>query len=147
MPKTSTTAQHTSGATAPAASAAKTARNTAARKAPVRKAAAKPVKADKPTSAPKAPKVLAPAPAAAEAAAKPARPKEKLVRDSFTMPRSDFALVQQLKDRAMGFRHAAKKSELLRAGLHALARLDTPTLKALLTELPALKSGRPRKGG
>lgn len=87
------------------------------------------------------------APAAAEAAPRPARPKEKLVRDSFTMPRSDFALVQQLKDRAMGLRHAAKKSELLRAGLHALARLDTPTLKALLAEMPALKSGRPRKGG
>jgi hypothetical protein len=75
------------------------------------------------------------------------RAKEKLVRDSFTMPADDFALVQQLKDRALGFRHAAKKSELLRAGLHALAALPVAALQALLASLPALKSGRPKKAG
>ncbi|MES2718731.1 MAG: hypothetical protein V4795_23435 [Pseudomonadota bacterium] len=79
-------------------------------------------------------------------AAKAVRVKEKLVRDSFTMPQADFALIQALKDRAMGFRHAAKKSELLRAGLHALAALPLPALQQLLAGLPALKSGRPRKG-
>ena len=68
------------------------------------------------------------------------------MRDSFTMPRADFALIQTLKERAMGFRHAAKKSELLRAGLHALAALKAPDLQQLLASLPAPKTGRPKKG-
>ncbi len=81
------------------------------------------------------------------ATAKPPRAKEKLVRDSFTMPQADFALIHELKDRAMGFRRAAKKSELLRAGLQALAAMDDSRLQALLAQLPALKAGRPKKSG
>lgn len=117
---------------------------------PAPKPTAKPV--DKPVAKPVIQKAAKNAPAArapAEAApaVKPAKAKEKLVRDSFTMPRSDFALVQRLKDRALGFRHAAKKSELLRAGLHALMALDNDQLQAALSALPTLKAGRPRKGG
>ncbi len=67
------------------------------------------------------------------------------MRDSFTMPQADFALIQQLKDRAMGFKRASKKSELLRAGLQALAAMDDAHLQALLAQLPALKPGRPKK--
>ena len=105
-------------------------------------AAGKPAKAGAPDAAKPA---VAPQPAEL-AAAKPARHKDKLVRDSFTMPRTDFALIQQLKDRALAFRHVAKKSELLRAGLHALAGMDRAALQAMLTSLPTLKSGRPKKG-
>jgi len=141
---------------APAAKAAPAAKPTpAAKRGPAAKVAkaTKPAKAAKPAKAPKAPKAAKPAKPAPAAptppavAAKPERVKEKLVRDSFTMPRSDFLLVQQLKERALGFRHAAKKSELLRAGLHALARLGAAELESLLKSLPALKSGRPRKAG
>lgn len=70
--------------------------------------------------------------------------KEKLVRDSFTMPRADFTLIAQLKERALGFKRPTKKSELLRAGLQALAGMDEATLKAALERLPLLKTGRPR---
>ena len=80
-----------------------------------------------------------------KAVAKPAKPK--LVRDSFTMPQADFDLVHLLKERALGFRRPTKKSELLRAGLQALARLDAKALQAVLEALPALKAGRPKKGG
>ena len=131
----------------PATTAASTAATPAA-PAPAKRArpAAKPAQpaaARKKTAAPAA-KAAAVAPADA---ARPAKAKEKLVRDSFTMPRSDFALIQQLKDRAMTFGHAPKKSELLRAGLHALAALPDARLQTVLQDLPALKSGRPRKGG
>jgi hypothetical protein len=85
--------------------------------------------------------------AVAGAAAKPTRLKEKLVRDSFTMPQADFALIHQLKERALGFKRATKKSELLRAGLQALAAMDDARLQALLAQLPALKAGRPKKAG
>ena len=77
--------------------------------------------------------------------AKPAKPKQKLVRDSFTMPTLDFALVGLLKDRMVAFRRPAKKSDLLRAGLHALMALPDAKLAAALDELAPLKPGRPRK--
>lgn len=71
--------------------------------------------------------------------------KHKLVRDSFAMPADDFNLIQQLKQRALGFRRVAKKSELLRAGLHALVALSDAQLHAALDKLEPLKPGRPKK--
>jgi len=108
----------------------------------------KPVLA-KAKTAPSAGKAAQPKPAAsvkaAVEAAKPAKPvKEKLVRDSFTMPVADYALIDALKQRALKAAHPAKKSELLRAGLQLLASLsDTAMLKAL-KNVPPLKTGRPK---
>lgn len=128
------------------------------------KAAAKPAPRSAPKSAPKAApkstvkpvanpaaKVAAkPAARPVKAAAAPARPakppKAKLVRDSFTMPQSDFALIAALKDRALGFKRPTKKSELLRAGLQALAGLNDGALQTALNALAPLKPGRPKKG-
>ena len=83
------------------------------------------------------------APAAQGAPTKP----PKLVRDSFTMPQSDFDLIAALKERAINFKRPTKKSELLRAGLQALAGLNSAALQAALNTLAPLKPGRPKKGG
>ena len=111
------------------------------RRAPKSKTSAKPVR--------KAAAKAVPAPAgqtvSGAASAKPQRAKDKLVRDSFTMPSADFALIQKLKDRALGFKRATKKSELLRAGLQALASLSNSQLQAQLGQLAAIKTGRPKK--
>jgi hypothetical protein len=123
-----------------AAAEAKPAPQAAGVTKPAPKAAAKPTKKTGAKADVKAPAVVAPV-------ARLPRSKEKLVRDSFTMPRADFALIQQLKDRGLGFKRAIRKSELLRAGLQALAAMDDALLKALLDRLPALKAGRPRKAG
>lgn len=88
-------------------------------------------------------------PAPASPAIKPAKPmkvREELVRDSFTMPQSDFKLIGLLKERSLGAKRAAKKSELLRAGLQALAALDAKALVAALNRLTPIKTGRPKKG-
>ncbi|MCY1241573.1 hypothetical protein D9M72_544810 [compost metagenome] len=74
-----------------------------------------------------------------------AKTKAKLVRDSFTMPQQDFGLIAVLKDRALGFKRPAKKSELLRAGLHALQQLTDAQLRGALDSLAPLKAGRPKK--
>jgi hypothetical protein len=71
--------------------------------------------------------------------------KMKLVRDSFTMPHQDYALIAALKERALEFKRPAKKSEFLRAGLHALAKLTHGELGSLLNSLTPLKAGRPKK--
>lgn len=124
-------------------------RSTAAKTRPAAKKAAPPAKqpaapAKKPAPAAKPP---APArPAAAPVASKEPKVKAKLVRDSFTMPQADFALIGALKERAIGFKRPAKKSELLRAGLQALAGLNDTALKAALDALAPLKPGRPKKG-
>ncbi|MGC4060818.1 MAG: hypothetical protein QM749_08200 [Aquabacterium sp.] len=77
-------------------------------------------------------------------ASKSPKTKQKLVRDSFTMPSEDWALIQKLKDRALGFKRPAKKSELLRAGLHVLAALTDAKLQTALDTLQPLKLGRPK---
>ncbi|RTL45313.1 MAG: hypothetical protein EKK53_06500 [Burkholderiales bacterium] len=71
----------------------------------------------------------------------------QLVRDGFTMPADDYALIAELKHRLHDVKREAKKSELLRAGLHALAQLDAPALAAALDRLTPVKTGRPPKNG
>lgn len=79
------------------------------------------------------------------AQAKPEKQKSKPVRDSFTMPKPDFDMIAVLKERAIAFKRPAKKSELLRAGLHALAAMSDAKLHASLDALAPIKSGRPKK--
>ncbi len=77
---------------------------------------------------------------------KPVKVRQKPVRDSFTMPEGDFALIATLKARLLAAKRETKKSELLRAGLHALAALDSATLLAALNDLAPVKVGRPKSG-
>lgn len=69
--------------------------------------------------------------------------KPKLVRDSFTIPKDEYAAIEALKIRAMTLGLAIKKSELLRAGLMALTGMSDAKLKAALVAVPTLKTGRP----
>ncbi|MGE5170103.1 MAG: hypothetical protein ACM3JC_06980, partial [Rudaea sp.] len=50
--------------------------------------------------------------------------KAKAVRDTFTMPEPEYALMRGLKKRCVGLGVAVKKSELLRAGIAILDRLS-----------------------
>lgn len=69
----------------------------------------------------------------------------KLVRDSFTMPKADFEMIDALKQRALKQGREVKKSELLRAGLHALAALGEAAFGAAVAAVPRLKTGRPHQ--
>ncbi len=80
------------------------------------------------------------------AVSKPHKPREKLVRDGFTMPETDFALIAVLKKRLLRNTREAKKSELLRAGLRALNALGDDALVVAFDELERIKTGRPKKG-
>jgi hypothetical protein len=101
----------------------------------------------KPKGSSKAATVAAtPKVAPAKASKKAVKPRPVLIRDSFTMPEADFGLIAKLKATAIAGQHAAKKSELLRAGLQLLAGLDAETLVAALNRLDTVKTGRPKKG-
>lgn len=69
--------------------------------------------------------------------------KPKLVRDSFTIPKTEFAAIDKLKTRAIALGSSVKKSELLRAGLMVLQDLNDAAYKAALAAVPTLKTGRP----
>lgn len=117
-------------------------------KSPAVKAAVKAALTTAPT-AKAAPVKAAPAKAAptpAPRAAKAPKIRQRPVRDSFTMPEADFSLIATLKARALAGKRETKKSELLRAGLHALAAMDSATLLAALHGLEPIKTGRPKKG-
>jgi len=123
-------------AAAKTAAAAKPAPAKAAAKPAVKRAAAKPAPAPAPAAKP----------GKAVKAEKPAKQhKEKLVRDSFTMPESEYAVLGQVKKTCLKNGVEVKKSELLRIGVALISRLDMATLKQVLASLPQLKTGRPKK--
>ena len=69
--------------------------------------------------------------------------KPKLVRDSFTIPKAEYTVLDDLKERAVKLNSPAKKSELLRAGIKALAAMSDAALLVALRAVPAIKTGRP----
>jgi hypothetical protein len=73
--------------------------------------------------------------------------KVKMERDSFTMPKDEYAQLTLLKARLTAMGQPAKKSELLRAGIKLLATMSDNTLKTTLAKIPVIKTGRPNKKG
>jgi hypothetical protein len=111
-----------------------TASQKTARKQAVTRAATKPLVAKKPAAKP------APAPTPE----KPVKAKKpKLVRDSFTIPKTEYGVLDELKQRATALARPVKKSELLRAGIKALAAMNDVAFLVALAEVPAIKTGRP----
>ncbi|WP_153133498.1 hypothetical protein [Dechloromonas hortensis] len=110
--------------------------------APALKTPAKPVKKapvaakEKVAEAPKAEK----APKVKQVPKKP-----KLVRDSFTIPETDYALFATLKQRALAAGVEVKKGEILRAAVVALAKLDDAELVKAIGLVERIKTGRPKK--
>ncbi|MBC8742792.1 hypothetical protein F6X40_40685 [Paraburkholderia sp. UCT31] len=72
--------------------------------------------------------------------------KEKVVRDSFTMPKSDYEKIAVLKQKCLGAGVSVKKSEILRAGLLLLDSASTTEgLLAAISAVETVKTGRPAK--
>lgn len=113
-------------------------KTTAAKKPVLKKVAAKPAtKAPIKAAAPKTTKPVK--------VAKPAKVKKpKLVRDSFTIPKDEYVVIDALKTRAGKLGQPIKKSELLRAGIKALAAMSDIQFKAALSNVPTIKTGRPK---
>ena len=129
----------------PTAVATKAPTKTAAVAKRPKKATTKPASASKkkaPTAKPVTPKsAKAPTPTAArDTKAK----KPKLVRDSFTIPKDEYAVIETLKQRSAALAQPVKKSELLRAGLKVLAAMSDAALRSAVQAVPSIKTGRPK---
>jgi hypothetical protein len=86
-------------------------------------------------------------PATAASQQAPAEPKKlKLVRDSFTLPKVEYGVIDILKTRAARLARPAKKSEIVRAGLKALIAMSDADFLACVSSLPAAKPKGTAKG-
>jgi hypothetical protein len=125
--------------------APKSAVKSAAKSAP--KSASPVTKTAKPKAPTVAPKVApTAAPKNSASPAKPAKEKKvKVVRDSFTLPKTELLQIADMKKRAMALGVEVKKSELIRAGLQALSTMTDAPFKKALGNVPTIKTGRPAK--
>jgi len=69
--------------------------------------------------------------------------KTKLIRDSFKFPELEYQTFDTLKSRCLAKGYVAKKSELVRAGLLALAAMSDDDLLKSVSAVEKLKTGRP----
>lgn len=110
--------------------------------------ASKPAAKPKAVAAPKAKPVTKTVtkPAAKAVVVKDVKAKKpKMVRDSFTFPKDEYSVMDALKLRAAKLGHPVKKTELLRAGVKAIAAMTDAALLSALKAVPSLKTGRPAK--
>lgn len=75
----------------------------------------------------------------------PKTKKPKLVRDSFTIPKPEYLVLEELKARAVALANPVKKTELIRAGIKALAALPDAGFLLAMKAVPVIKTGRPTK--
>ena len=106
--------------------------------APTRRVAAKKAAVATPQPSVKA------TPTVAGATVEAVKVKHKLVRDSFTIPKSEYTVLDELKLRATRLTRPTKKGELLRAGIVALSAMTDAAFLAALGKVPSLKTGRPK---
>ena len=67
------------------------------------------------------------------------------MRDSFTIPKAEYTVLDELKHRAGKLGTSIKKSELIRAGIKALAAMPDAMYLGALKVVPTVKTGRPSK--
>lgn len=77
-------------------------------------------------------------------AKKPKKPKVKVVRD-FSMPQAEYQKIAEIKEACLKAGLRVKKSDVLRAGLKALGKMDDAQLKRVIAELGKIKASRPKK--
>lgn len=71
--------------------------------------------------------------------------RKKVVKDTFTFPEDDYKLIGELEHAYLLKGKKANKSEIVRAGLHALQSLSHDEMIAILDKLERVKVGRPKK--
>ena len=69
----------------------------------------------------------------------------KVVRDSFTMPQTDYDLITLLKKRSLQSGIETNKSEILRAGLLSLNQMTEKDFLEKIQTVEKIKTGRPKQ--
>lgn len=67
----------------------------------------------------------------------------KVIRDSFTMPEEDHALIERVRHLCLKKMMVVSKSEVLRVGVQLLNALSEKEIIERIKNLPKVKTGRP----
>jgi hypothetical protein len=67
----------------------------------------------------------------------------QVVRDTFTFPDQDYALISEIQERCLRSATMINKSEIVRAGLNSLSKLSDSELLEIISGLTKIKPGRP----
>lgn len=70
---------------------------------------------------------------------------DRVIRDSFTLPAKDYELISKIRQRCLQAAVNVTKSEVIRAGLHALNQLPDKDLLQVIESLTKVKTGRPKE--
>lgn len=73
----------------------------------------------------------------------PAVEHQRVIRDSFSLPANDYAIISALRERALRAGVQANKSELVRAGLRMLQDMKEADFLAAVQSIERIKTGRP----
>lgn len=71
-------------------------------------------------------------------------PAPTVIRDTFSLPPNDYALLEQLRTRAIGLGQVINKSEFVRAGLRALIDMPESEFSQAIIKIEKIKLGRPK---
>lgn len=73
-----------------------------------------------------------------------AAPTSSIIRDTFSLPPADYALLAQLRTRAIGLGQIVNKSEFVRTGLRVLMDLPEQEFLQAILKIEKIKLGRPK---
>ena len=68
--------------------------------------------------------------------------KRSVIRDTFSMPSNDYALIAKLRQRCLSYGIATTKSGIVRAGLNSLDSLNEKQLRLIISQLEETRPGR-----
>lgn len=71
--------------------------------------------------------------------------REKLIRDSFTIPESEYAVLSTVKKACLNASIEVRKSDLLRIAIGQLSLMSMAKLTSALNGLTKIQTGRPKK--
>jgi hypothetical protein len=118
----------------------------AVKKSPAKKAAVKKPAASKSPAQKAESAVVKPGAAKDSSAAQKLKPKkQKMVRDRFTMPESEYQALGDLKKSCLKQGIEVKKSELLRIGVATLKSMSAQQIETARNKLEKISAGRPKK--
>ena len=71
-------------------------------------------------------------------------PAPTVIRDTFSLPPTDYALLEQLRARAIGLGQVINKSEFVRAGLRALIDMPESEFHQAIVKIEKINLRRPK---
>ncbi len=107
------------------------------------------VKSNRPARALARPKAQKPPPVTPDLTQNPrvvqkvAKGNSRIIRETFSLPPAESEVIENIRRRCAVVGVMLNRSEVIRAGISALQKLDEPSFLEVVSRIPKLKTGRP----